>query len=76
MNIPLKTLTLAATLSCGMATSWASQFTQASTQQQNDYDMFMEKYGRLPYKTHLSTKRWHYTRKMVLSATSTTKMRK
>lgn len=43
MNIPLKTLTLAATFSCGMATSWASQFTQASTQQQNDYDMFMEK---------------------------------
>ena len=43
MNITLKTLTLATALSCSMATSWASQFTQASTQKQNDYEMFMEK---------------------------------
>ncbi|WP_417130037.1 polysaccharide lyase 8 family protein [Phocaeicola sp.] len=43
MNRPLKTLTLATALSCTMATGWASIFTQAPDQQNNDYEMFMEK---------------------------------
>ncbi len=43
MNRPLKTLTLATALSCTMATGWASIFTQAPDQRNNDYEMFMEK---------------------------------
>lgn len=43
MNRPLKTLTLATALSCTMATGWASIFTQAPDQRNNDYGMFMEK---------------------------------
>ena len=43
MNKPLKTLTLATALSCTMATGWASIFTQAPDQRNNDYEMFMEK---------------------------------
>lgn len=43
MNRPLKTLTLATVLSCTMATGWASIFTQAPDQRNNDYEMFMEK---------------------------------
>ena len=43
MNRPLQTLTLAAALSCTMATGWASILTQMSNQQNNDYEMFMEK---------------------------------
>ena len=43
MNRPLKTLTLATALSYTMATGWASIFTQAPDQRNNDYEMFMEK---------------------------------
>lgn len=43
MNRPLKMLTLATALSCTMATGWASIFTQAPDQRNNDYEMFMEK---------------------------------
>lgn len=43
MNRPLQTLTLAAALSCTMTTGWASIFTQTPNQQNNDYEMFMEK---------------------------------
>lgn len=43
MNRPLQTLTLAAALSCTMATGWASILTQTPNQQNNDYEMFMEK---------------------------------
>ena len=43
MNRPLQTLTLAAALSCTMATSWASILTQTPNQKNNDYEMFMEK---------------------------------
>lgn len=43
MNKPLKMLTLATALSCTMATGWASIFTQAPDQRNNDYEMFMEK---------------------------------
>lgn len=43
MNRPLKTFTLATALSCTMATGWASIFTQAPDQRNNDYEMFMEK---------------------------------
>ena len=43
MNRPLQTLTLAAALSCTMATGWASILTQMPNQQNNDYEMFMEK---------------------------------
>ena len=43
MNRPLQTLTLAAALSCTMATGWASILTQMPSQQNNDYEMFMEK---------------------------------
>lgn len=45
MNRPLQTLTLAAALSCTMATGWASILTQMPNQQNNDYEMFMEKSG-------------------------------
>lgn len=45
MNRPLQTLTLAAALSCTMATGWASIFTQTPNQKNNDYEMFMEKSG-------------------------------
>ena len=43
MNRPLQTLTLAAALSCTMATGWASILTQTPNQKNNDYEMFMEK---------------------------------
>lgn len=43
MNRPLKMLTLSTALSCTMATGWASIFTQAPDQRNNDYEMFMEK---------------------------------
>lgn len=43
MNRPLQTLTLAAVLSCTMATGWASILTQTPNQKNNDYEMFMEK---------------------------------
>lgn len=43
MNRPLQTLTLAAALSCTMTTGWASILTQMPNQQNNDYEMFMEK---------------------------------
>lgn len=45
MNRPLQTLTLAAALSCTMTTGWASILTQMPNQQNNDYEMFMEKSG-------------------------------
>ena len=40
MNRPLQTLTLAAALSCTMATGWASILTQTPNQKNNDYEMF------------------------------------
>ena len=43
MNRPLQTLTLAAALSCTMATGWASILTQTPNQKNNDYEMFMVK---------------------------------
>lgn len=45
MNRPLKTLTLATALSCTMATGWASIFTQAPDQRNNDYENV---YGKNP----------------------------
>lgn len=43
MNVSLKTLTVAAAITCSITPNWASPFTQASTQNQSDYEMFMEK---------------------------------
>lgn len=43
MNVSLKTLTVAAAIACSITPNWASPFTQASTQNQSDYEMFMEK---------------------------------
>ena len=43
MNVSLKNLTVAAAITCSITPNWASPSTQASTQKDNDYEMFMEK---------------------------------
>mgnify|MGYP006880569217 CR=1 FL=1 len=43
MNRPLQTLTLAAALSCTMATVGLPFLHKTPNQQNNDYEMFMEK---------------------------------
>lgn len=63
MNRPLQTLTLAAALSCTMATGWASILTQTPNQQNNDYEMFMEKSGIRLLKILPLTKIWLCFRK-------------
>ena len=45
MNRPLQTLTLAAALSCTMATGWASILTQTPNQKNNDTKCLWKKSG-------------------------------